>query len=157
VFEPHYAKAVYQGDRGTFGIADNLVVRQGPNYALAKRMQRWRASVARDEGTAASLNIAPPTRTRSVVKNRVFALAYAGMSRFGLEVFDPPASNALMAGMLVHDLRNPQSSANPDVVLRHPLDLFVDGANPGGMWRSGYEPNSIMAAAAVAGLFEGRA
>lgn len=157
VFEPHYADAVYQADAGTYGIADNLVVRQGPNYALAKRMQRWRASVARDQGTAASLNIAPPTRTRSVVKNRVFALAYAGMSRFGLEVFDPPASNALMAGMLVHDLRNPQSSANPGVPLDHPLDLFVDGANPGGMWRSGYEPNSIMAAAAIAGLFEGRA
>ena len=157
VFEPHYAASTYRDHDRTFGIADNLVVRQGPNYALAKRMQRWRASVAREEGTTASLNIAPPTRTRSVVKNRMFALAYAGMGRFGLEVFEPETSNALMAGMLVHDLRNPRSTAHPDVALGHPLDLFVDGANPGGMWRSPYEPNSIMAAAAVAGLFEGRA
>jgi hypothetical protein len=157
VFERHYATATYHDHDRTYGIADNLVVRQGPNYALAKRMQRWRASVAREEGTAVSLNIAPPTRTRSVVKNRAFALAYSGIGRFGLEVFEPETSNALMAGMLVHDLRNPQSSANPNVALDHPLDLFVDGANPGGMWRSAYEPNSIMGAAAVAGLFEGRA
>src|SRR5258706_534816 len=28
------------------GISDNLVAQQGPNYALAKRLQRWRASLA---------------------------------------------------------------------------------------------------------------
>lgn len=156
-FREHYAHAAFEQTDPPYGVADNLVVRQGPNYALAKRMQRWRATVAREQGTTASLNIAPPTRTVSVVKNRAFALAYAGMSRFGLEVFDPPASNALMAAMLVHDLRNPASSAKPGTPLDHPLDLFVDGSNPGGMWRCAYEPNSIMAAAAVAGLFEGRA
>ena len=156
-FQAHYADAAFGDGDPPYGIADNLVVRQGPNYALAKRMQRWRATVAREQGATASLNIAPPTRTVSVVKNRAFALAYAGMSRFGLEVFDPEASNALMAAMLVHDLRNPASSANPGIALSHPLDLFVDGANPGGMWRCPYEPNSIMTAAAVAGLFERRA
>lgn len=156
-FGEHYAGCVVEQAEHPYGVADNLVVRQGPNYALAKRMQRWRATVAREHGATASLNIAPPTRTASVVKNRAFALAYTGMSRFGLEVFDPPASNALMAAMLVHDLRNPASSANPATALRHPLDLFVDGANPGGMWRCPFEPNSIMAAAAVAGLFERRA
>lgn len=154
LFVPHYRNVEPGADRA---VVNNLVARQGPNYALAKRLQRWRASVARDEGATVSLNIAPPTRTKSVVKNRVFALAYGGMGRFGLEVFDPPASNALMAAMLVHDLRNPQSTAAPDVALEHPLDLFIAGANPGGMWRCPYEPNSIMAAAAVAGLFERRA
>jgi hypothetical protein len=157
VFEPHYARSAYPDRQPPFGIADNLVVRQGPNYALAKRLQRWRATVAREDGVTASLNIAPPTRTRSVVKNRAFAAAYAGMGRFGLEVFDPAASNALMAAMLVHDLRNPTSSARPETPLAHPLDLFVDGANPGGMWRCAYEPNSIMTAATLAGLFERRA
>lgn len=154
LFAAHYRDA---DPRQRRVVSNNLVARQGPNYARAKRMQRWRASVARAEGTRVSLNIAPPTRTRSVVKNRVFELAYNGMDRFGLEVFDPATSNALMAAMLVHDLRNPESTANPDVPLDHPLDLFVFGANPGGMWRCPYEPNSIMAAAALAGLFEGRA
>ena len=32
------------------GINDSLVPQQGPNYALAKRLQRWRATVARDDG-----------------------------------------------------------------------------------------------------------
>lgn len=50
VFEPHYKHAAYDSHRVPYGVADNLVVRQGPNYALAKRMQRWRASVARSEG-----------------------------------------------------------------------------------------------------------
>ena len=33
------------------GINDSLVPQQGPNYALAKRLQRWRATVARASGT----------------------------------------------------------------------------------------------------------
>jgi hypothetical protein len=157
VLAEHYARHTFPDADPPFGVADNLVPQQGPNYALAKRMQRWRATVAREQGVTASLNIAPPTRTASVLKNRAFSLAYAGMSRFGLEVFDPAASNALMAAMLVHDLRNPSSSAHPGTALDHPLDHFVDGANPGGMWRCPYEPNSVMTAAAVAGLFERRA
>ena len=86
------------------GINDSLVPQQGPNYALAKRLQRWRATVARDAGTTVSLHVAPPTRTRSVVKNRALAAAYAGAHRFGVEVFEPATSNVLMAALLVHDL-----------------------------------------------------
>ena len=56
------------------GLNDSLVPQQGPNYALAKRLQRWRATTARDHGVAVSLNVAPPTRTRSVVKNRALAV-----------------------------------------------------------------------------------
>jgi hypothetical protein len=86
------------------GICDSLVSQQGPNYALAKRLQRWRATVAREMGTTVSLNIAPPTRTRSVVKNRALAAAYAGAHRFGAEVFESATTRALMAALLVHDL-----------------------------------------------------
>src|SRR5205085_5444356 len=86
------------------GICDSLVAQQGPNYALAKRLQRWRATVARDAGAAVSMNVAPPTRTRSVTRNRVLAAAYAGAHRFGLEVFEPATTRVLMAALLVHDL-----------------------------------------------------
>jgi hypothetical protein len=34
----------------------------------------------------------PPTRTRSVMKNRALAAAYAGAHRFGVEVFEPATS-----------------------------------------------------------------
>ena len=45
-----------------------------------------------------------PTRTRSVVKNRALAAAFAGAHRFGVEVFEPATANTLMAALLVHDL-----------------------------------------------------
>ena len=71
------------------GINDSLVPQQGPNYALAKRLHRWRATLARDGGATVSMNVAPPSRTRSVMKNRALAAAYAGAHRFGVEVFEP--------------------------------------------------------------------
>src|SRR5699024_11999315 len=50
------------------------------------------------------MNVAPSTRTRSVIKNKALAAAYAGAHRFGVEIFDPATSNTLMAAVLVHDL-----------------------------------------------------
>ena len=86
------------------GIGDALVPVQGPNYALAKRIQRWRATAARRDGQTVSFHVAPSTRTRSVVKNRALAAAFAGAHRFGVEVFEPGTANVLMAALLVHDL-----------------------------------------------------
>ncbi len=62
------------------GINDSLVPQQGPNYALAKRLQRWRATLARAGGGTVSMNVAPPTRTRSVMKNRALAEWVASFS-----------------------------------------------------------------------------
>ena len=86
------------------GICDSLIPQQGPNYALAKRVHRWRATAAREDGAIVSMNLAPPTRTRSVLKNRVLAAAYVGAPRFGVEVFEPATTKTLMAALLVHDL-----------------------------------------------------
>ena len=52
------------------------------------------------------MNIAPPTRTRSVLKNRALAAAYAGAHFFAIEVFEPATANTLMAALLVADLNN---------------------------------------------------
>ncbi len=156
-FERNYSHTVTTTDGTRLGIADCLVPQQGPNYALAKRLQRWRAVVARTAGQRVSLNVAPATRTRSVVKNRLLAAAYAGAHRFGIRVFDPGTANTLMAAMLVHDLRNPDAAANPDVPLTNPPDLFSAAANHGGLWTTGYEPRSVLGFAAVLGMFESRA
>ena len=128
------------------GVSDSLVSQQGPNYALAKRLQRWRASVARRDGALVSMNVAPPTRTRSVLKNRALAAAYAGAHRFGVEVFDPATSNVLMAALLVHDLN---TGGGP----RHenPWQDEAYGAVHGGLWRTGYAPRSILGLAALVG------
>ena len=156
-FEPNYPQDYLTNEGTPFGINDSLVPQQGPNYALAKRLQRWRALVARSEGTPVSLNLAPATRTQSVLKNRALAAAYAGAGRFGVEVFDPATSTTLMAALLVHDLRNPAAAANPATPLENPMDLFAQGANHGGLWRAAWSPRSVLGVAAVLGMFESRA
>jgi hypothetical protein len=128
------------------GIADSLVAQQGPNYALAKRLQRWRATTARAAGTTVSMNVAPPTRTRSVVKNRALAAAYAGAHRFGVEIFEPATSNVLMAALLVHDLH---TGGGP--VHERPWEDEAHEAAHGGLWRTAYQPRSALGLAALLG------
>jgi hypothetical protein len=134
------------------GINDSLVAQQGPNYALAKRLQRWRASLARDGGATVSLNVAPPTRTKSVVQNRVLAAAYAGAHRFGVEVFEPATTTVLMAALLVHDLNTGGGPAHA-----HPWQDEAYAAAPGGLWRIAYAPRSALGLAALLGYGAARA
>jgi hypothetical protein len=150
-FAPNYPQTV-PTQYGDVGIADCLVPQQGPNYALAKRLQRWRATQSRRDGVWASLNVAPATRTRSVLKNRALAAAYAGAHRFGVEVFEPATSNTLMAALLVHDLRSPSSPARADAPLEHPDQAWAQQAAHGGLWRSAYAPRSVLGIAAALGL-----
>jgi hypothetical protein len=128
------------------GISDTLVSQQGPNYALAKRLQRWRAALAREAGTTVSLNVAPPTRTRSVMRNRVLAAAYAGAHWFGAEIFEPATTRTLMAALLVHDLQ----AAGP--AHAHPWRDEADAAAHGGLWRIAYAPRSALGLAALLGF-----
>ena len=152
LYAPNYTELVTTPEGHRYGIADCLVAQQGPNYALAKRMHRWRARLARSQGHVVSANVAPATSTRSVTKNRILAAAYAGAPRFGVEVFEPATSNSLMAALLVHDLRNPKAPGNPDVALAHPLELFSQQAGHGGMWRNPFAPRSVLTMAAMLGL-----
>jgi hypothetical protein len=135
------------------GICDSLVPQQGPNYALAKRLQRWRATAARSAGTTVSFKVAPPTRTRSVLKNRALAAAYAGAHRFGVEAFEPATSNSLMAILLVHDLRSPSAVAPRE----HPWMDEAYAAAHGGLWRAPYAPRSALGLAALLGIGGARA
>ena len=135
-----------------FGIADALVPQQGPNYALAKRIQRWRAQCARAHGAFVSINVAPATRTRSVTRNRILSAAYSGAHRFGLEIFEPQTSSTVMAALLVHDMRNRSSSAHADVALDEEFDFLADGALHGGMWRAPFAPRSVLGVAVAMGM-----
>ena len=126
-------RATTAGDDTLGGIVDALVVQQGPNYLLAKRLQLWRALVARSTGTRVSFRIAPPALTKSVTKNRLIAAVYRSAHRFGAHGFEPATAAALMAALLVHDLRNPAAVANPDVPLDHPLQAVADAAFHGGL------------------------
>eukprot|EP00005_Dracoamoeba_jomungandri_P005462 CAMPEP_0174260338 /NCGR_PEP_ID=MMETSP0439-20130205/9637_1 /TAXON_ID=0 /ORGANISM="Stereomyxa ramosa, Strain Chinc5" /LENGTH=529 /DNA_ID=CAMNT_0015344559 /DNA_START=19 /DNA_END=1608 /DNA_ORIENTATION=+ len=134
-----------KGDDGSvFHIVDGLSVAQGPNYALAKRLQHWRAILARESGCVVSSNVAPSTSTASVVHNRQFAWAYDGMPYFvPMEIFSQETSNAVMTALLINDLRNADSPAHPEVPLRNPLELFKFNAFHGGIWRNAYALDSI--------------
>lgn len=133
-------RRVVPTEEGPVGIADSLVVQQGPNYALAKRIQRWRAIAADADGRFAAIHVAPPTRTVSVTRNRVLAAAYGGASLFDVEVFAPETSRTLMAALLVHALRT-QQPRDPGAEPRPEHDLTAPAAH-GGLWRVRWETRS---------------
>ncbi|KAG9397573.1 hypothetical protein J8273_0703 [Carpediemonas membranifera] len=125
-------------------IMDELSIAQGPNYALAKRLQHWRAMVARSEGHPVSSNIAPSTATVSVIHAKTFAWAYGGMPHFKpIEIFEPATSNAVMCALLLSDVMTDDTIANPERQLANPQQLFSEGAFHGGLWRTAYKLDSI--------------
>jgi hypothetical protein len=127
------------------GVNDSLIPQQGPNYALAKRVQRWRAAVARAAGTPVSFHVAPSTRTRSVVKRRVLAAAFNGAHHFGVEVFEPATASTLLAALLVRDLNTAPARR------AHPWQDEAYAAVHGGLWRTAYAPRSVLGFALVLG------
>ena len=126
-------------------VHDALVPQQGPNYTLAKRIQRWRATTAFAEGHTVSVNVAPATDTRSVTKNKILAATYKGASAFDIEIFDPATSSALLAALMVHDL----NVGRPDV--RVQWEHESAGAASGGLWRQPYLPRTALPVAALLG------
>lgn len=151
-FVPHIESLHDVAGAGRWGLVDALVVQQGPNYALAKRLQQWRALVARAEGHRVSAHVTPSTTTTSVVSSPLLAAGFRGARAFGCQVFEPATTRALVAALWVHDLRTRTDKADPAVPLSHPLQLLCDGANHGGLWRVPYLPRSVLPMAALLGL-----
>lgn len=151
-YQPRYDSLIPSEEGLSWGVSDCIVPQQGPNYILAKNAQRWRSAVAREEGTRVAANVAPATFTQSVIKNKALKAAYGGAHAYGVEVFSPSTSRALMAALLVHDLRNPDGVAGPNTALRHPFELHASGAVHGGIWALPYEPRSVLPLAVVRGM-----
>lgn len=141
---PNVEPPVKTSTGDTIYIVNGLVVQQGPNYALAKRIQHWRAVIARDAGHAVSTNVAPSTATKSVVSASLFAAAYGGWHKFTpLEVMYQETSNAVMCALLLHDIHSKTSAANPNVMLRNPMELFSYAAFHGGIDRCAFTLPSL--------------
>jgi len=131
-------------EHGDVYVIDGIVNKQGPNYALAKRLQHWRAMVARKDGQTVSSNIAPSTATASVLSNKLFAMAYGGFKYFPpLEVFYQDTSNAVMGALLLHDVQNEEGISYGSAEINNPLELFARGACHGGIWRCAYHFDSM--------------
>merc|ERR1719343_259692 len=129
---------------GGLKFVDAVVCDQGPNYILAKRLQHWRAVVARADGHTVSSSVAPSAATASVTSNASFAAAFGGMHIFRpMEVVYQELSLSVMGALLLHDLFNPDSAAQPSTALRHPLCLFQATGFHGGIWRCPYAIGTI--------------
>ena len=85
--QKNFEKPVTAKSGKVIRLVDGLSVAQGPNYALAKRMQHWRAQIEFEAGATVSSMVAPSTATISVIHNRTFAWAYGGIPYFNYEVF----------------------------------------------------------------------
>ena len=132
-------------------VTDCIIAQQGPNYAVAKRLQRWRAVASEADGRRVSFNVAPATFTRSVTKNTALKAAYAGAHHFGVEVFAAETSRALMAALLVHDVMRDDLAPGAAPQRAHAEELFSDGAAHGGLWRTAWAPRSALGVAAALG------
>ncbi len=150
-FVPRFRTTLTTEDGRSLGIADSLIVQQGPNYALAKRLQRWRGLVARQDGFFSSVHVAPATMTRSVMDNRLLAAAYRGAHLFDVEVFAPETSRAVMSALLVHDLRSGDATADPAGGSASGEHDLTASAVHGGLWRIAWEPRSALPFAVLAG------
>ena len=86
-----------------------------------------------------SSNVAPASRTTSVVKNQILAAAFNGASLIPpLFIFNPETSNVLMTYLLLADLQAGHRS------LQHPLDLFKSTAVHNGSWTCAYQLRSVL-------------
>ena len=146
LYRPAYRDKLVEGDDGlSMGVADALVGQQGPNYALAKRLQRWSTIDRWSRGERASFNVAPPTWTTSVTKNRILAAGYYGAHFAGLEVFPPETMQAVMTALLVHDLHHEAEATHPE------LAIAADAVH-GGYWRVPHDIKSTLLYTAALGL-----
>ena len=130
------------------GVYPGFVDLQGPNYAAAKRIGRWRATVERAAGRQVSYNVGPMSLTRSVLNSGVLRAAYGGMEKLGMPALPTEVSASLMAGLLVWDLKHPGAVADSD-------GFLTDKAVDCGLFSSPYEPNGLMTVAVALGAKEG--
>jgi len=137
-------------ESGGFKIINSIEPMQGPSYILAKRMQHWRSVVARADGHAVSTNVSPTTATVSVMLKPTIVAAIGGMHIFKpVEVMYQELSMSVMAALLIHDLKNPASAAQPSSKLDHPLCLLQKTSFNGGFWRCPYSMTTITVPSAV--------
>ena len=130
-------------------MQDSVVWQQGPNYCLAKMVQRWRAVVALMSGHVVSANVAPATLTESVVHNKLVAAGMKGCAGFGVEAFEVATSSSLMCALLIRDLRDPSAFGAGGGKGQHPLRLFAEGAVHGGTWRAPFKTNTYTEVSAL--------
>lgn len=134
-----------------FTIFDASSVRQGSSYLLAKHSEKWRALVAARQGNLVSFTVAPPATTRSVLGVKILEKTYRGLGRFGVLPFEAAYARRAMALIMLRNLHDENSIANPKNSATNRVALVSATAIHGGIWRSGYHPDSIWVMATLLG------
>ena len=140
-----------EGSERVHLLQDSFVWQQGPNYAFAKLLQRWRNLVVWWKGGAVTSNVAPASLTASVMHNRLIRAGMLGCQFFGIVPFQPATSNSLMTALALHDLSKHQDEGGDprQSSAGHPMDLFMANAVHGGTWRCAFKTNSYTEVSAV--------
>ncbi|MDV2436983.1 MaoC family dehydratase [Actinotignum sanguinis] len=126
------------------GVVNLLQDIQGPNYAAAKRIGRWRATVEREAGRTISYTIAPMSRTESVLISQPLRAGYAGLERLGYPPLAADTAAALLTGLLVWDLQHPEATASS-------TSFLTNRALDGGLLSIPYQPNDLAGLALLSG------
>lgn len=122
-------------------VLDALAVEQGPNYALAKLLQRFRAMVSHRSGAVVSVTNGPPALTDSVMHSPTMAVMMNNIHLFPPNTaMEPETVQALMTTIMVRDLNSKSSAARQ---CAHVMDLFMENEWDGGIWRSPYTGKSM--------------
>uniref|UniRef100_A0A7S0HG81 Uncharacterized protein n=1 Tax=Hanusia phi TaxID=3032 RepID=A0A7S0HG81_9CRYP len=143
--KPKVVEKVTADTGETIHFNNGLVVLQGPNYALAKTLQMWRAMLLREEEKiVVSTNIAPASRTLSVTHNSFLSTFLDGQGHFKpLLTFEAATASEVLALLLLHDIFSSLSSTHPSKPLANPLLLFSKKSIHGGLWRMPWQAESI--------------
>jgi len=130
----------------SFGVIDCSAEMQGPNYAISKRSQRWRACVAAADGIRTAYITTPPARTDSVLSFRILHATYQGAPKVGITPFTVEDTVQLGAQLMVARMRQ-GTAVTPG------FDVFHSDAVHAGLWRLKYLPQSVWRAATVLGFW----
>jgi hypothetical protein len=166
--------SVANKDKKKLYIYNGLADLQGPNYALSKCIQQWRAMVSapqfadasssdsnnntNNKAWAVSANVSPPARTQSMVAGHPAVAAWLnGVEAFPpMTVFEPETARVLMTLLLLSDLTETEhdDSQTQTQTMLHPMELTVKNSVHGGCWRMPYDLNSVGTLSYVFGKFK---
>ena len=145
-FEP---LELYDGSDGSpaLSLCTGLFISpQGPNYAVAKFIQKWRVVSAIARGFAVSTNNGPPAMTDSVMHSPTIAKAMEMMHNFEPNRVQQPATvEGFLTALLCADVFNEETDAARKRRTKKelPLTIFQDQAWHGGGWRCAFTADSI--------------
>jgi hypothetical protein len=133
------------GDKENIVVMDFLATQQGPNYALAKQLQRWRAIWSRHS----TVLLFPDQKGRDVPKAKQLVSLTLGPAAKTESVMHSKTMAMVMALIMIRDLTSRDAMGNPENVEEEvrgtnaKLNFLVENAWHGGYWRSPYAMDSV--------------